>query len=140
MRDLPIGALSERTGVKVPTIRYYEQVGLMPQPTRTEAGRRTYDVADVRRLRFIRHARELGFEVDAIRQLLGLSEQPDCSCSEVDVIARAHLREIESKIARLRALETEVRRMLDDCAQGRVGDCRVMQVLADHDECVSDAH
>ncbi len=140
MTELPIGEISRRSGVKVPTIRYYEQAGLMPQPARTDAGRRTYNDADVRQLRFVRHARELGFEVDAIRQLLGLSEQPDRSCSEVDVIARAHLREIESKIARLRVLQTEVQRMLDDCAQGRVGDCRVMQVLADHDECVSDAH
>ena len=103
MTGLPIGEVSRRSGVKVPTIRYYEQAGLMPRPARTDAGRRTYGDADVGRLRFIRHARELGFEVDAIRQLLGLSDQPDRSCSEVDVIARAHLREIESKIARLRA-------------------------------------
>ena len=140
MTGLPIGEVSRRSGVKVPTIRYYEQAGLMPRPARTDAGRRTYGDADVGHLRFIRHARELGFEVDAIRQLLGLSDQPDRPCSEVDVIARAHLREIETKIARLRALEAEVRRMLDDCARGRVGDCRVMQVLADHDECVSDVH
>ena len=82
MRDLPIGALSERTGVKVPTIRYYEQAGLMPPAARTEANRRTYSVQDVDRLRFIRHARELGFEVDAIRQLLGLADQPDRSCAD----------------------------------------------------------
>jgi DNA-binding transcriptional MerR regulator len=140
MRDLPIGALSERTGVKVPTIRYYEQAGLMPQAARTEANRRTYSTQDVDRLRFIRHARELGFEVDAIRQLLGLADQPDRSCAEADVIARVHLREIESKLARLTALHVEVRRMIDECAHGRVGDCRVIQVLADHGQCVSDAH
>lgn len=140
MRDLPIGALSERTGVKVPTIRYYEQAGLMPQAARTEANRRTYSTQDVDRLRFIRHARELGFEVDAIRQLLGLVDQPDRSCAEADVIARVHLREIESKLARLTALQVEVRRMIDECAHGRVGDCRVIQVLADHGQCVSDAH
>ena len=140
MVPLLIGALSEQTGVKIPTIRYYEQAGLMPAAARTEGNRRNYGDDAVRRLRFIRHARELGFEVDAIRQLLGLSEQPDVSCSEVDVIARAHLREIESKIARLTVLQAEVRRMLHDCAQGRVGDCRVMQVLADHDECASEFH
>ncbi|RYC29376.1 MerR family transcriptional regulator [Lichenibacterium minor] len=140
MRDLPIGALSERTGVKVPTIRYYEQAGLMPQAARTEANRRTYSTQDVDRLRFIRHARELGFEVDAIRQLLGLADQPDRSCAEADVIARVHLREIESKLARLTALQAEVQRMIDECAHGRVGDCRVIQVLADHGQCVSDAH
>lgn len=99
---------ARRSGVKVPTIRYDEKAGLIPQPARTDAGRRTYADADVWQLRFIRHARELGFEIDAIRQLLGLSEHPDVSCSEVDVIARAHLREIESKIARLTVLLTEV--------------------------------
>ena len=140
MTGLPIGEVSRRSGVKVPTIRYYEEAGLMPLPARTNAGRRTYGDADVRHLQFIRHARELGFEVDAIRQLLGLSEQPNRSCSEVDVIARAHLRDIESKIARLTALQAEIQRMLNDCAQGRVGDCRVMQVLADHQECASEIH
>ena len=140
MRTLPIGALSEQTGVKIPTIRYYEQAGLMPAAARTEANRRTYGDAAVHRLRFIRHARELGFEVEAIRQLLDLSDQPDRPCAEADVIARTHLREIDSKIARLTALRSEVKRMTDDCAHGRVGDCRVIQVLADHDRCEQRRH
>lgn len=140
MQDLPIGALSERTGVKVPTIRYYEQAGLMPQAVRTEGNRRTYNGHDVSRLRFIRHARELGFEVEAIRQLLELTDQPDRPCAEVDAIARVHLKEIDSKIARLTALRTEVRRMTEECAHGRVGDCRVIQVLADHRQCEHQQH
>ena len=140
MQGIPIGLLSKRTEVKIPTIRYYEQSGLMPSPSRTDGNRRTYDEASEHRLRFIRHARDLGFDVDAIRQLLGLADQPDRSCAEADVIARVHLREIESKLARLTALQAEVRRMIDECAHGRVGDCRVIQVLADHGQCVSDAH
>ena len=140
MRDMPIGLLSERTGVKVPTIRYYEQAGLMPTAVRTEGNRRVYDAKDVSRLRFIRHARDLGFEVDAIRQLLDLADQPERPCEGVDAIARVHLKEIDSKISRLTALRAEVRRMTEDCAHGRVGDCRVIQVLADHGQCVSDAH
>jgi DNA-binding transcriptional MerR regulator len=140
MTGLPIGEVSRRSGVKVPTIRYYEEAGLMPLPARTDAGRRTYGDADVRHLRFIRHARELGFEVDAIRQLLGLSEQPDSSCSKVDVIARAHLAEIDGKISRLTSLRSEVQRMLDACAHGRVGECRVIQVLADHAQCADERH
>ena len=140
MRDMPIGSLAERTGVKVPTIRYYEQAGLMPTAARTEGNRRVYDAKDVSRLRFIRHARDLGFEVDAIRQLLDLADQPERPCEGVDAIARVHLREIDSKISRLTALRAEVRRMTDECAHGRVGDCRVIQVLADHGQCVSDAH
>lgn len=74
MKSLPIGALSQQTGVKVPTIRYYEGVGLLPAPDRTESNRRTYGPDAVSRLRFIRHARELGFEVDAIRQLPALAD------------------------------------------------------------------
>jgi DNA-binding transcriptional MerR regulator len=132
---LPIGSLARQTGVKIGTIRYYEQVGLLPAPPRTESNRRTYDEAAVRRLRFIRHARELGFEVDAIRQLLSLSDDPDRPCAEVDLIARAHLAEIDNKIARLTALRSEIRRMTDGCGHERVGECRVIQVLADHGQC-----
>lgn len=135
MKSLAIGALSRETGVKVPTIRYYEQVGLLPQPDRADNNRRTYGSDTVRRLRFIRHARELGFEVEAIRQLLALADDPHQPCHEADVIARAHLADIEDKIARLTALKMEVRRMVDQCAQGEVKDCRVIEVLADHGEC-----
>lgn len=140
MRDMPIGTLSARTGVKVPTIRYYEESGLMPKAARTEAGRRSYDGHDVSRLRFIRHARELGFEVGAIRQLLELNDHPDRSCREADALARVHLGEIDSRIARLTALRSEIGRMLDGCAHGRVEQCRVIQVLADHDQCESREH
>lgn len=140
MRDLPIGSLSERTGVKVPTIRYYEQAGLMPTAARTEGNRRVYNAKDVSRLRFIRHARDLGFEVDAIRQLLDLADQPKRPCEGVDAIARVHLKEIDGKIAKLTALRSEVQRMTEDCAHERVEDCRVIQVLADHEQCESKEH
>lgn len=140
MQEISIGVLSKRTDVKIPTIRYYEMSGLMPSPSRTQGNRRTYDTAAERRLRFIRHARQLGFEVDAIRQLLDLSDQPDRPCAEADVIARAHLKDIDSKIARLIALRSEVGRMIEECAHGRVCDCRVIQVLADHGECEHDRH
>ena len=79
--DLAIGELSRRTGVKVPTIRYYEQIGLLSQPARTEGQQRRYGRNDVDRLNFIRHARELGFEVGAIRELLSLAQQSDKSCA-----------------------------------------------------------
>lgn len=139
-QEIPIGEAAKRSGVKVPTIRYYEQVGLLPAPPRTEGNRRSYDDAALRRLTFIRHARELGFEVDALRQLLDLSDQPERPCAEADVIARAHLVEIDSKIRRLTALRSEVQRMLDECAHGRVGECRVIQVLADHGQCADERH
>lgn len=140
MKPLPIGALSQQTGVKVPTIRYYEGVGLLPAPDRTESNRRTYGPDAVRRLRFIRHARELGFEVDAIRQLLALADDPQRPCHEADVIARAHLLAIDSRIGRLTALRAEVQRMVEQCAQGEAKDCRVIEVLADHGECLHEVH
>jgi DNA-binding transcriptional MerR regulator len=140
MENFSIGVLAERSGVKIPTIRFYELSGLMPAPPRTEGNRRTYDDGAVRRLRFIRHARQLGFEVDAIRQLLDLSDHPDRPCSEADAIARAHLGEIDSRIARLTSLRIEVQRMIAECAHGHVCDCRVIQALADHDKCQQARH
>jgi DNA-binding transcriptional MerR regulator len=136
MKDLPIGGLSRQTGVKVPTIRYYESVGLLPAPLRTESNRRLYGPETIDRLRFIRHARELGFEVDAIRQLLNLSDQPERSCAEADAIARRHLADINSRIKRLGALKREVQRMIDECAQGRIAECRVIDVLSHHEHCL----
>lgn len=135
MKPLPIGALSKQTGVKVPTIRYYEGVGLLPDPDRAGNNRRTYGPDTIRRLRFIRHARELGFKVNAIRQLLTLADDPQRPCQEADVIAWAHLADIDDKIARLTALRGEVQRMVEQCAQGQVKDCRVIEVLADHGQC-----
>ena len=140
MKSLPIGALARETGVKPTTIRFYEDIGLLPRPPRTESNRRTYDESDVKRLRFIRHARDLGFEVDAIRQLLSLTDHPDRPCREVDQIAREHLQAINAKIAQLVALRTEVEHMLDQCSHGQVRECRVIEVLADHAECLHEAH
>src|SRR5215218_2655046 len=93
--NVPIGEAARRSGVKVPTIRFYEQIGLLPSPPRTESNRRTYGPEDVLRLRFIRHARDLGFEIEAIRTLLGLSAEPQASCHEADSIARRHLEEVD---------------------------------------------
>ena len=135
-----IGGLAASTGVKVPTIRYYEGVGLLPKPPRTDSNRRLYDGDAVRRLRFIRHARELGFEIDDIRQLLTLADEPNRPCREVDAIAHRHLVEIESRLRRLKALKTEVSRMINDCAKGSVANCRIIDVLAHHEHCLNDRH
>src|SRR5215218_8615496 len=134
-QNVPIGAAARRSGVKVPTIRYYEQIGLLPAPSRTEANRRLYDTADLRRLAFIRHARELGFEVDAIRTLLSLQDHPDQPCAAADQIARARLAEVEQRIASLVALRAELEHMVSECACGRVAECRVIETLADHGQC-----
>jgi len=130
-----IGELSRRTGVKVPTIRWYEQAGLVEQPGRTAGNQRRYGVADAQRLSFIRHARELGFDLAAIRQLLDLSAHPDKPCADADAIAAARLGEVRDRIARLRRLEAELERMTGSHAHGTAGDCYVLRSLADHDLC-----
>jgi len=140
MNAIAIGDLAKLTGVKVPTIRYYESVGLLPPAPRTESNRRQYDDNAVKRLKFIRHARELGFEVDAIRELLDLAEQPQRSCAKVDALAREHLQAITSRIERLMALKAEVESMIKACAKGRIAKCRVIDVLSHHEHCLHKAH
>ncbi|ABG30586.1 MerR family DNA-binding transcriptional regulator [Roseobacter denitrificans] len=134
----PIGTLSKRTGTKVQTIRYYEQIGLMQAPERSSGGRRRYNDAALDRLSFIRHARQLGFTLDAIRELLDLSDNPARPCAQVDEIAHRQLQEVEQRIARLEALRVELERMLDQCRRNTVAECRVLQVLGDHSACLSD--
>jgi DNA-binding transcriptional MerR regulator len=131
MSDISIGELARSSGVKVPTIRYYEQVGLLPAPARTEGQQRRYGRAAAARLNFIRHARELGFEVAAVRELLTLSERPDRPCAEVDEIARRHVEDIDRRMAQLAALRRELQHSLDACGHGRVGECRVIEALAE---------
>jgi len=137
--SVPIGRAARETGVKVPTIRYYEQIGLLPAPPRTDGNRRLFDADDLNRLRFIRHARELGFEIEPIRELLALARTPERTCEGADRIAKSHLADIDHKIARLTALRAEVERMAD-CANHSVARCRVIEVLGDHAECLSRSH
>lgn len=133
--SVPIGEAARQSGVKVPTIRYYEQIGLLPAPPRSQSNRRRYDRADLRRLAFIRHARELGFEVEAVRTLLSLQDRPDQPCEAADEIARLRLIEVRQRIASLEALGAELERMVEGCSHGRVDECRVIEVLADHGQC-----
>lgn len=132
---LSIGAAARASGVKVPTIRFYEEIGLLPHLPRTEGNRRLYGPALVKRLAFIRHARDLGFGLDAIRALLQLQDRPDQSCAEADAIAGTRLAEVRRRIAALRALEAELDQMVGACAHGRVAECRVIETLADHAHC-----
>jgi DNA-binding transcriptional MerR regulator len=141
MREkVAIGEASRSCGVKVPTIRYYEQIGLLPAPPRTEGNRRTFDAGDLRRLAFIRHARELGFEIDAIRTLLALQDDPHQPCGTADAIARARLADVEQRIDSLNALKAELGVMVESCRHGKVADCRVIEVLADHSQCIRPHH
>lgn len=131
-QGVPIGEAARQSGVKVPTIRYYEKIGLLPAPPRTEGNRRHYNLADRRRLSFIRHARELGFETDAIRSLLVLQDNPNQPCAAADTIAKARRTEVDRRIASLLVLRAELERMVTECACGRVAECRVIEMLSDH--------
>jgi len=134
-QEFLIGQLARRTGCKVQTIRYYEQIGLMPKPMRTMGNQRRYGARHLERLTFVRHSRELGFPLEAIRELLNLADDPDSSCHSVDGIAKRQLREVESRILRLEALRQELERMIVQCRGGKIAECRVIKVLADHGLC-----
>jgi DNA-binding transcriptional MerR regulator len=137
-----IGDLARQTGTKVETIRWYERDGIMAAPVRTAGGHRLYTQAHRDRLAFIRHARELGFPLEDVRELLRLADDPERPCAEADTIARAHLAAVRSRIARLQALEAELARMVAVCGRGRVAECRVIDVLADqsHAHCLHEGH
>ncbi len=131
-QNLTIGRVARAADCKVQTIRYYEQIGLLPRPPRSDGNHRLYEPADVDRLLFIRRARELGFALDAIRDLLRLADTPDRPCAGADAIARAQLAAVEQRIARLQALKSELDRMIHPCHGGTIADCRVIEVLGDH--------
>lgn len=128
--NLGIGQLGQATGTKVTTIRFYEEQGLLREPRRSASGRREYGDADRQRLAFIRRSRSLGFPIDAVRELLALSDDASTSCTAVDTIARAHLADIDQKIADLMAMRTELDRVIGSCRQGTVADCKIIETLA----------
>ena len=132
---MKIGELSRATGTNIETIRYYERIGLLPSPARTDANYRSYGDAHRARLRFVRHSRELGFTIDEIRSLLDLSDHPERDCADADRIASAHLEQVEEKIAQLSALRDELTRIVGRCRGGLAGDCRVIEALGDHGLC-----
>lgn len=135
---MKIGELSQATGTKVETIRYYERIGLLPKPDRTGGNYRDYAPRHVDRLSFIRHARGLGFEITGIRSLLDLAEEPDRDCGEADRIASGHLEAVERKIRQLEQLRSELNRMINQCRGGHIADCRIMQALGDHGLCAGE--
>lgn len=132
---MKIGELAARAGSNPETIRYYERIGMLPEPARTEGNYRDYGADHVARLSFIRQARALGFELSDIRALLDLADQPDQDCAAVDRITLRHLEVVEAKVAQLEALRSELMRMLDQCRGGQVADCRIIESLSDHAGC-----
>ena len=142
MTSLSIGELGRHTHCKVQTIRWYEGIGLLPPPARTAGGHRVYGPQHLARLDFIRHARELGFPLDAVRALLALSNRPEKPCEDAHALASSQLAVVEDKLRRLEALRVELARMTDACRGGVAAECRILETLADHSHghCVSSDH
>lgn len=130
-RGLTIGGLAKASGVNLETVRYYERIGLMPEPARTDSGYRLYEVDHQKRLTFIRRARELGFPIEDIRGLLALA-MTDQPCCEVRAIASEHLDQVRAKLADLRRLEAILSTTVDRCATtANTSDCAVLEMLGD---------
>ena len=135
---MKIGELARKAGSNSETVRYYERIGLLPRPGRTDSNYRDYSQEDVERLTFIRHARGLGFELADIRSLIDLAEHPERDCGEADAIASRHLEAVEAKITQLEKLRNELGHMISQCRGGSVSSCRILQVLSDHALCGTD--
>ena len=129
VQRLTIGRLAKATGTKAETVRWYEKVGLIDPPQRTDANYRVYAVSDLARLSFIRRARNLGFSLDQIRTLLDIADRQDRDCASVDAIASGHLEEIDRKIADLTALRRELGDLVTSCRGGTVAECRILDAL-----------
>jgi MerR family mercuric resistance operon transcriptional regulator len=129
MRALTIGKLAEATGVNLETVRYYERIGLMPRPSRTRGGHRSYEPEHIKWLNFIRRSRELGFTIQEIRGLLGLVKGRRYTCRQVQEITLHHVDDIRRKIADLRRLERVLAEMAARCEGGQVPECPVVDAL-----------
>ena len=124
-----IGALSKRTGCNIETIRFYERIGIMPNPARTQGGHRVYTQDHLKRLTFVRRSRELGFTLDQVRNLLSLVDSDDYTCDEVKEMTLEHMGDVRHKIADLRKLERVLNDMVSQCDRGAVPDCPVVDAL-----------
>jgi DNA-binding transcriptional MerR regulator len=129
MDALTIGQLGQATGTKIETIRYYEKIGLLTAPKRTAGNYRSYAPEHLQRLGFIRRARELGFSIEDVRELLKLAAHGESPCEQVDQFVARHLETTERKIEALTRLRHELRDTLNACKGGRIAECRVVQAL-----------
>ena len=127
---MKIGELARATATKVETIRFYERIGLLPEPARTDGNYRDYGPDQLARLSFVRRARDLGFTLDQVRDLLRLADDPRGSCAEADAIATVHIQEIDRKLADLAALRAEIAQWGGACTATIIADCRVIDALS----------
>ncbi|MDA1371010.1 MAG: helix-turn-helix domain-containing protein [Proteobacteria bacterium] len=131
IKSISIGILSAKTGVHIETIRYYEREHILPEPVRTESGRRIYNNEDIRRLNFIHKCRNLGFSLKEISSLLSLVDNGNYTCKQVHEITCLHAEEVKEKIADLKRMEQVLTEMADQCGKGNVPDCPILDSLFD---------
>lgn len=129
-REYSIGAVARLTGCKVPTIRYFEQIGLLSPARRSPGGRRLFRAEHVERLNFIRNCRTHGFSQDETRSLLELFDNPDLPCGEVTTIAARRLETLKERMDSLSALIAELERIIEACKGGNISECRIIGSLA----------
>ncbi len=130
MREFTIGELSKKSRVIVETIRYYEKIGLMPEPPRSSGGFRMYSDAHLQRLTFIRRSRELGFSQPEVRKLLTLVDEHNYTCDEVREMTEKQLRTVQSKIRDLKILEQALGNMVSECNGGDIPECPIIDILS----------
>jgi MerR family transcriptional regulator, mercuric resistance operon regulatory protein len=123
------GALAAETGCNIETVRYYEQIGILPPPPRSEGGHRLYGPEFVRRLHFVRRGRDLGFTLEEIRELLSLVDGGNFTCAQIEGIASAHVDEIRRKIADLNRLKKTLEAMAAQCGGGTIPECPIIDAL-----------
>ncbi|WP_354081605.1 helix-turn-helix domain-containing protein [Constrictibacter sp. MBR-5] len=128
-RDFGIGELSRRSGFNIETIRYYERIGLLSPPPRTEGGHRLYPDGHLKRLLFVRRSRELGFTLNEVRNLLGLVED-GCTCGEIQEAVLVHLKDVRRKIADLRRMERTLAETAARCEGGTAPECPIIEALS----------
>ena len=134
---MKIGEIARLTGLKIETVRFYEAEGLIPSPGRTSGNYRSYDHAQMKRLLFIRRARDLGFTLDNVRDLLRLADDPSGPCADVDSITLAHINEIDRKISDLEVLKGELEKRLKCCEGPTIANCRIIEALSSVSSLVS---
>ncbi len=123
------GELAKRFGCHLETIRYYEKIGLLPPPVRSEGGYRLYQIDDQRRLRFLLRGRELGFSIDELRSLLSLVDSEAYTCGEIQSLTVNHLGSVRRKVKDLKRLERTLVRISNECSGGAVPKCPVVDAL-----------
>ncbi len=129
LRQSTVGQLSKRTGCNIETIRYYERIGLLPPPPRSEGGYRLYGAAHLKRLVFIRRSRQLGFALQDVRGLLNLVDGGEYTCDEVKAMTLSHLKDVREKIQDLKGMERVLRDMAAQCEGGGVPECPIIEAL-----------